>query len=330
MIRTALLSRWHVHANDYARQAKENEHLAITAVWDEQPARGQTWANELNVPFHASLDDLLASSEIDAVIVDTPTNMHKEVITKAAQHGKHIFTEKVMGLTVQECEAMYSAIDQAGVHFMISLPRLTDPVYLYAQQALDDGLLGELQYIRCRLAHGGALPYEGHPHGWLPAHFFDPVACGGGALIDLGAHPIYLTNRLAGPASALSARFSYQLGHEVEDHAVVMVEYASGAIGVLEAGFNAAASPFLVELHGTKGSVMIEDETLKIKSTLTGNQWSTPELPQPIARPLRQWASAIASGVTPTITRADAIELTKINQAAKTSHEEGRRVVLSR
>ncbi|MCY0876478.1 MAG: Gfo/Idh/MocA family oxidoreductase [Firmicutes bacterium] len=328
MIRTAMLSRWHVHANDYARQAQENQDISITAVWDEQPTRGQAWAEELKVPFYESLDALLSSDAIDAVIVDTPSNMHLDVITKAAQHGKHIYTEKVMGFTVKECEEMFSAIDRAGVQFMISLPRLTDPVYVYAQQALHDGLLGELQSIRCRLVHGGALPYEGHPHGWLPEHFFDPVACGGGALIDLGAHPIYLTNRLAGPAKALSAHFSYNLGHEVEDHAVVVVDYASGAVGILEAGFNAPASPFLVELHGTKGSLLIEDNALKIKSVDMGNEWVHPQLPAPLARPMEQWANAIVNGTAPTITRDDAIALTRINEAAKVAHQEGRRITL--
>lgn len=328
MIRCALLSRWHVHANDYARQAKQLDGITLTAVWDEQPDRGAEWAKELNIPFYADLEELLSSPDIDAVIVASPTNQHTEIITRCAEKGKHIFTEKILAFSVRECEAIYAAIEQAGVHFMISLPRLTDPVYLYAQAAMDRGELGTLQYIRCRLAHSGGLPYEGHPNGWLPAHFFSAEQCGGGALIDLGAHPIYLTNRLAGPAAGVSARFTYGLGHAVEDQAVVTVDYASGAIGVLEAGFSSAASPFLLELHGTTGSIMIEDGDLRIKSAATEQKWLQPELPQPIARPMEQWVKAIESGATPTITRMDTMRLTQINEAAALSHKEGRRIQL--
>ena len=51
MIKVALLSRWHVHADDYARDIKEINDLSIELVWDEEVERGEGWAKELNVPF---------------------------------------------------------------------------------------------------------------------------------------------------------------------------------------------------------------------------------------------------------------------------------------
>ncbi len=151
MINVALLSRWHVHADDYARQASENEHLSIKLVWDDDVKRGQEWADSLNVPFEADLEKVLSSSEIDAVIVDTPTTQHKEVIIAAANHKKHIFTEKVLALTVSECEEILDAVEENGVQFMISLPRLTENYYLYAQNIVDQGEIGKLTSIRCDL-----------------------------------------------------------------------------------------------------------------------------------------------------------------------------------
>ncbi len=94
MIRVALLSRWHVHADDYAREASKNPSIAITVVWDEDPARGKRWADELGVDFENSLEYTLAREDVDAVIVDTPTAMHKEVILAAAKAKKHIFFRK--------------------------------------------------------------------------------------------------------------------------------------------------------------------------------------------------------------------------------------------
>ncbi|MFD1397388.1 Gfo/Idh/MocA family protein [Kroppenstedtia eburnea] len=331
MISVALLSKWHVHAPDYARQANDHPHLSIVKVWDEDPRRGQEWATELGVPFASDLNRVLEDPAIDGVIVNTATHLHKEVIMAAARNGKHIFTEKVLALTVADCQEIYATVESAQVKLMVSLPRLTDSTYLYTQQALEQGLLGRLTTIRCRLAHNGAVPSGREERGWLPQRFFDPVACGGGALIDLGAHPIYLTNRLAGPATAVQARLSSFLGGEVDDNAAVVVEYASGALGVIEAGFVSGGSPFLLECHGTEGSLMVTDHTVRLNSSRTPQQgWHQPEnLPAPLPSPMEQWVRLIRHGIQPTITKEDVIRLTQINEAARLSHREERRVKMT-
>ena len=127
MIKVAMLSGWHVHAKGYARQANSIPGVEVAAIWDEEPSRGEAWAEELGVPFYADLDELLAVDDIDGVIVDTPTNMHREVIVKAAKAGKHIFTEKVLALTVEDCEAIAEAVKEAGVKFAISYPHQVMP-----------------------------------------------------------------------------------------------------------------------------------------------------------------------------------------------------------
>ena len=330
MINVALLSRWHVHADDYASQAGKNEQIRIKAVWDEDSERGHKWAEELGVPFQNDLNMVLSDPEIDAVIIDTPTNLHKEVILAAAKSKKHIFTEKVLAFSVEDCEEILEAIKANNVQFMISLPRLTENYYLYAQDVVNQGLLGKVTMVRCRLAHNGAIPFEGHPTGWLPKHFFDLESCGGGALIDLGAHPIYLSNRLAGKATAVTARFQKILGYDVEDNAVVTVEYESGAIGVLEAGFTSGGCPFQLELYGTEGTLLIEDNQIRVKSKQLGEEWVKPEeLPNPLPMPMEQWINAIQAGQIPDITGEDAINLTLINEAAALSNKERRSVDIS-
>ncbi len=326
MLSVAMLSRWHVHANDYARQANNHPDIRIAAVWDEDAARGRAWAEELGVPFHQDLAALLARPDIDGVIVDTPTNMHRDVIVQAAKSGKHIFSEKVLGLSVEECDEIFSAVDASGVELMLSLPRLAHPYYLFAQRVVDSGSLGQVTMVRCRLAHNGAVPREEQPHGWLPKHFFDPETCGGGALIDLGAHTIYLTNRLGGAVKAVTARMTNILGHAVDDNSVVIVEYEQGALGVLETGFASGASPFQLQVYGTEGMLAVENEGVRMK---VGDTWETPELPAAIASPLEQWTEAILHRVPPTIGRADMRRLTEINQAAAASHAEGRRILLN-
>jgi scyllo-inositol 2-dehydrogenase (NAD+) len=327
MINVAMLSKWHVHAEDYASQANENANLSIKVVWDERKDRGEKWAEKLGVPFEKDLEKVFTNPDIDAVIVDTPTHLHKEIIMLAAKHKKHIFTEKVLAFTIEDCEEILSVVKENDVKLMVSLPRLTENYYLYAQEILDKGLLGKLTSIRCRLSHDGAIPFEGHPLGWLPEHFFNREECGGGALIDLGAHPIYLTNRLAGPAKAVTARLQQTLGYEVDDNAVVLVEYESGALGTIETGFLSTGSPFQLELYGTEGSLLIEDQTIRLKSKQLGREWITPEqLPEALPIAMEQWVNSIIGEKEVTITEEDIIGLTLINQAAGLSHEQGRRV----
>ncbi|MFC0472106.1 Gfo/Idh/MocA family protein [Halalkalibacter kiskunsagensis] len=327
MINVALLSKWHVHAEDYARQAQNNPHLALKLVWDEYGKRGREWAEKLGIPFESDLKTVLASSEIDAVIVDTPTNMHKEVIIAAAENKKHIFTEKVLALSVEDCKAIISAVKENQVQLTVSLPRLTEDYYLYAQDVLDQGMLGTLTTIRCRLAHNGAVVSKEHPNGWLPDHFFNQEKCGGGAFIDLGAHPIYLTNRLAGKVCAVTARLKKIENHEVDTNSVALIEYESGALGILETGFLSSGSPFQLELYGTEGTLLIEERHIRMKSKQLGEGWKVPEeLPASNLLPLDQWVDAIVSGATTTINDEDALNLTLVNEMAELSNRKGQRV----
>jgi 1,5-anhydro-D-fructose reductase (1,5-anhydro-D-mannitol-forming) len=126
-LRIAMLSFWHVHANDYARHAATHPDVDIAAVWDEDPSRGRKWAIELGVEFHDDLADVLQRPDIDAVVVDTPTVGHRGVIVAAAEAGKHIFTEKVLAPTVTDCADILAAVGKAGVTLVVSLPRCTTP-----------------------------------------------------------------------------------------------------------------------------------------------------------------------------------------------------------
>lgn len=328
MIRVALLSKWHVHAKDYLREATQHPDIEVVAVWDEEADRGQQWAEEIGVPFEASLDTLLSDDRVDAVIVTTPTVLHKDVIIAAANHGKHIFTEKVLASSSADVQAIFEAVDKHGVKLMLSLPRLTDPYYLYAQLAVDEGLLGKINTVRCRLAHNGAVKTSENPNGWLPSHFFDKEACGGGALIDLGAHPIYLVNRLAGKPVTVSALLGGVLDLGVDDHSAVIVGYESGTVGLLEAGFSSTGSPFMLEIHGTQGTLFVEDGHVHIR--LTGDtSWTTPSnVPARQPMPMEQWVAWIEHGTEPSITRTDMALLTRINEAAAESSETGSRVSL--
>ncbi|MBE3559587.1 MAG: Gfo/Idh/MocA family oxidoreductase [Ktedonobacteraceae bacterium] len=337
MIRVAMISFWHVHARDYARQAREHPATEIVAAWDESPERGKTQASALGVPFYERLDELLTRPDIDAVIIDTPTSMHRDVMVAAAQAGKHIFTEKVLAPTLRECNEILAAVDQAGVKLTVSLPRAYTGYTRAIQDILARGLLGEVTLIRTRLSHNGAVRTAENPDGWLPAHFFDPHETLGGALIDLGCHPMYLARLFAGPAlpESVSAHYGYITGRAVEDNAVAILHYPQGLLGVVEAGFVNRFSPFTIEIHGTEGSLFYgtPEEKLQLRSALPaagpGGQWQTfSDFPPDLPSAFQQWVTHIQQETTATENIRLAVELTMLMEAANLAARGGQKVRL--
>ena len=324
MLRVAMLSGWHVHARGYAKSLADTPGVKLTAVWDEEPERGEKWAQELEVPFVADLAAVLAREDVDAVAVDAPTNRHAEVMVAAAQAGKHIFTEKVMALTLEECDRISEAVRKAGVKFGISFPFRTKPETLYARKAVEDGLLGQLTFMRVRVAHDGASG------GWLPKHFYDPVTCGGGAMMDLGAHPMYLARWLAGQPRKISSTFNSVTGHEIEDNAVSVIEFENKCIGVAETSFVSTSSPFSLELSGTEGSLFIggpDESQVRIRSKkLDAREWVTPELPPALPSPIQLWVDGIVKGTPIPFSLDEGTQLTELMQFAYQSFKEGRQV----
>lgn len=328
-IRIGKISLWHVHAWDYIKQVQEHEDTEIAAVWDDNAQHGQEAAERLNVPYFASLEEMLAQKDIDAVIVDAPTRDHQDVITAAARAGKHIFTEKVIASTVKEVNAILAEVREQGVKMTVSLPRLNDGYTLTIQDVLQQGLLGKVTYVRVRLSHNGAIA------DWLPQHFYNLEECQGGAMIDLGCHPMYLTRLFLGQeVTGVSANFGYVTGKEVEDNAVATLFTDSGAIGVVEAGFVNSHSPFTIEVHGTEGTLLYgtPDDRLLIRTnvgTEAVKEWTELPLLEKRESAFSQWVSHIQNDSLAAENLQIASELTRLMEAANTSAKEGRRISLS-
>lgn len=332
-LRVAILSFWHVHAKGYTKQLTDRTDCEVVAVWDENVGRGQEIAEQLKVPFFEHLDVLLSSPDVDAVVVNAPSSRHPDIMIAAAEAGKHIFTEKVLALRTADADQIIAAVNRHGVKLTVSLPRIGDQKTIYAKAVLDQGLLGRITFVRARLAHDGALPREGVPNGWLPAHFFDKSECGGGALIDLGCHPMVMVYHFLGMPETLSAQFGYVTGREVEDNAVVTLQYPDGVMAVVEAGFASRHSPALVELYGTEGCLLIGNQ-MEIRSSLLPSEphsgWIRPDrLPPSLPSPVDQWVDYVLYDQTPAITIEQGRALTQLMESAYVSAAERRIVRLA-
>lgn len=324
MIRVAKLSMAHVHAGGYARKINDNPETELVAVWDEEEYGGRNAAEQYEVPFYTDLDEVLGRDDVDAVSVDAITSDHPRVMIAAAEAGKHIFTEKALAIDVEGCDAIIAAVEKAGVKFMISLPSRCNPEILFAKNALEDGLLGDLTFGRGRIAHSAGLDkwFSG-----TSAWFADAERAAGGALFDLGCHRVDIIRWLMGePKSAIAKINNFTGNYQIDDNSVSVVEFANKALGVIDVAWTHRSGPNLLELYGTEGSLVaghgeMHFETRKLSDEEKAEYIANAPAAPP--EPMQQWINAILHDEPMTINIQDGRNLTELMQAFYLSSERG-------
>lgn len=286
MINVAFVGTWHVHFKDYAGQIKGDSRCRVTALWDPDETAGRAAAEKYGCEFVSDYGELLKRSDVDAVMVCTSTDLHKDIIIKAARAKKHIFTEKVLCFNKADADEVAKEIKESGVKFQISFPWRCRSDFKWIKQAVDSGLIGKPNFCRLRNAHNGASAR------WLPDTFYDKQACGGGAMMDLGAHGMYLLQWLMGTPLKASSAFTNVTVDSVEDNAVTVFTYENGAIGINETAFVAQNDPSSFEIVGDKGTIMTGGFLNKACYN-TGSGWVFPALPEPDPKPTEGWINAI-------------------------------------
>jgi myo-inositol 2-dehydrogenase/D-chiro-inositol 1-dehydrogenase/scyllo-inositol 2-dehydrogenase (NAD+) len=106
---------------------------------------------------YASLPDALEGGDLDAVVITTPTFTHAGLAIQAAEAGLHVFLEKPMALTLEECDAIIQAADRNGVLLELGFMRRFDPDFSAAAALIQAGEIGQPMLIKS-LTHGPGLP----------------------------------------------------------------------------------------------------------------------------------------------------------------------------
>ena len=328
MLNIGILGVWHVHTDDYVRQARGSNLATIAAVWDEDPAEGLAWAKKNGVEFVPDLDALLARSDIGAVICNAPTTRHAQVLSKVAAAGKHIFTEKLLAHTEADALAIIQAVEKAGVICTVSLPLLGSAWVRYVKGLLDAGALGRVTGARMRRSHSGVSD------GWLPERWFDVSRSGGGAMMDLGAHPVYVLSHLLGKPSRVTALMNNPYGTTSDENAIALVEFEGGVLATCETGFVTFGVPDILEVYGTEGAVFVRDGEVSVVNKgmqKVGVGASKPSrVPEAAKSPVVLFMEAcLAGGPAPeNLCPRDALDMTRIIASAYQANEKGITITL--
>jgi len=227
--------------------ASNAELVAVCSVPD-----GAEVADQFSVQHCATEEDLM-SADVDAVYIATPTYLHRDEVLRAAAAGKHVLCEKPLSISVQDAHEMVQACEQAGVKFGIGLMMRYHAGHREAARIIQEGGIGTPVLGRAQLSCWYP-PIEG---AWRQ----DPELSGGGALADLGVHCIDLLEVILGRTCRVTATIGNTVhGYNAEDTGVVVLEFESGARGIVDCLFNVPDESSLnrFELYGSRGSILAE------------------------------------------------------------------------
>jgi predicted dehydrogenase len=224
-----------------------------------------------SIGFDQVVDDFnkLLENEIDMVDLCTPNFMHADEIIKAAAAKKHIYCEKPLALNLEEAAEVMAAIDGRNIRHQMGFVYRFAPSVAYTHALLKNKVVGEIQFAKIEYYHSRYLNPE-VPISWR----LKKESSGGGALVDLGSHMIDLSRFLIGEIESLSAwtktfvkkRKIAQHGLkkvDVDDWAMLMLDFVSGAKGTLEASrVSPGNEGFRFSIFGDLGAIHIDSEQI--------------------------------------------------------------------
>ncbi len=222
----------------------------LVAIASGRGERARELAGRFGIPHvEPSGETLLERDDVDVVLLAVPNDLHAPLCIAAAGRGKHVIVEKPLCCTLDEADAMIAACRDAGVKLMYGETLAFTPKYERARQLATEGALGDVYLVKQSEKHSG-------PHApW----FWDVDRAGGGVLMDMGCHGFEWFRHVLGkpPVRTVSATLNTFVHGERtrgDDHAIVVVTFEGGAVGLNETSWiQQGGMQDRAEIYGTKG-----------------------------------------------------------------------------
>lgn len=227
------------------------------------------------------------NDDLDAVIIATPNNLHRNQAVAAARAGLHVIVEKPLAVTNTEAWDIISECRKHKVKLMVGCDRRFWTHNQWAKQLIDAGVIGDIKFSRASL-HEHWFNYQNNVA--VTKFRLDCAVAGGAALSDTGAHAIDLltwlngsrVKRVIGVALRVAMPAEYTL---CDDLAVILMEFENGAIGHVSCNRFSHAVSQSTDLWGTEGTIhTATDATNPFQSwpmaVYTNKDYSPDTLPQ--------------------------------------------------
>jgi len=227
------------------------ENIELAGISDEvAPDRAKLLAEKFNIKkVYPKFEDILADDSIDAVYICSPNLFHVPMTIAAAKAGKHVVSEKPLGLTADDARKAVEACEENNVKLAVDFCYPHAGPQTKAKELLDNGVIGELSHINVSFNLFNLTKKTG---GWR----CDPKISGGGALMDLAPHLVNLACFFADDTveSVMAYVEPDKTETDVEGNTVAAMRMKNGVTVAMEVSFN-RCMPNNYRVMGTKGSI---------------------------------------------------------------------------
>lgn len=226
----------------------EDNEVAGIASRKKSKAIGFINEYDLSAKAFGSYQELFLDPNIDIVYIATPHNSHKQLSIEAMSHGKHVLCEKPMAVNVMDAKEMVAVSQKNNVFLMEAMWSRFNPTIQQVNNLLSNGAIGEISYLNADFSH----LMTGRS---IESRLYN-MDLAGGALLDIGIYPIFLSYLILGMPSKIeaSARF-HNTGADVQTSAILKYDDATTTIFC---NFE-AHSDMEAKIFGTEGKITINN-----------------------------------------------------------------------
>ena len=311
--------------------------VEVVHAYARSEERRQAFGAKFPFPLCGSLDTILDDDSVEAVVVLSPANTHRDIAVLCAKAGKHVLMEKPLDVTTARAEELVAACRKAGVRLGVVLQHRFRPAGMKLAEMLRAGELGAI--VGCSTT----------TRLWRPQSYYDEpgrgtlARDGGGVLISQGIHTLDLMLSLAGPVEGITGFTMTTPVHrmETEDMVCAAARFASGAIGTIDA--TTAAYPGFPEeivLTCEKGTALLRGTELLVqfhdgrKIAMEPDRTAGGTGADPMAFPhdyhravMADFVEAIRTGRDPKVTGEEALKVHRLIDALIETGRTGRPVL---
>ena len=237
----------------HARAIGSNPLARLVAVADAMADAASAIASQYGAEVR-TIDAILASADIDAVVICTPTDTHADLIERFARAGKAIFCEKPIDLDIERVKACIRVVDETAATLMVGFNRRFDPHFQAVKQAIADGQIGDVEMVTIISRDPGAPPV-------------DYIKRSGGIFRDMTIHDFDMARFLLGEEiDTVTAQASVLVDPAIGtagdyDSVSVMLSTASGKHATISNSRRATYGyDQRIEVHGSRGVVSAENQ----------------------------------------------------------------------
>jgi len=315
------------HAENIAARIEGAE---LYAICDTDTSRLNSVADRLGVKYrYTDFNDMAALGELDGIVIVSPSAFHTSQIEAALEAGKHVFSEKPLGITVDECRAAEKAVEKhPDKVFMLGFMRRFDESYMYAKEKISAGYIGRPVLIRSYSQDpekfiDGAIRYAGHS---------------GGEFLDMAVHDIDLARWFTGSEPetvyAIGGCYAHREFAEFNDgdNVSALLKFRDETMVFLFAGRTAPHGYNVeTEIIGTKGILRIGSVPQKNLVEILDEHGVRKECSENFLerfessyiREMQEFVSCIRENRKPEITVYDGTRVTEIAYTCKNAFESG-------